>query len=156
MTDYVTFTAAGQLFGLSLDRVRDVFTVTSITRVPLAGPEIAGVLNLRGRIVTVIDLANRLQLQSSRDTVASMVIGLELGAELFGILVDSVTEVLSLPEGERESSRINLDHKLGGVSAECSASIRRFSWCLMRTGYWISAAKQLRPKLNPWVRARGP
>jgi purine-binding chemotaxis protein CheW len=117
MTDYVTFTAAGQLFGLSLDRVRDVFTVTSITRVPLAGPEIAGVLNLRGRIVTVIDLANRLQLQSSRDTVASMVIGLELGPESFGILVDSVTEVLSLPEGEREASRINLDHKLGGVSA---------------------------------------
>ena len=117
MTDYVTFTAAGQLFGLPLDRVQDVFTVTSITRVPLAGPEIAGVLNLRGRIVTVIDLANRLQLQSSRDTAARMVIGLELSAESFGILVDSVTEVLSLPEGEREASPINLDHKLGGVSA---------------------------------------
>jgi purine-binding chemotaxis protein CheW len=117
MTDYVTFTAAGQLFALPLDRVQDVFTVTNITRVPLAGPEIAGVLNLRGRIVTVIDLANRLQLQSSRDTAARMVIGLELGAESFGILVDSVTEVLSLPEGEREASPINLDHKLGGVSA---------------------------------------
>jgi purine-binding chemotaxis protein CheW len=84
--------------------------------VPLAGSEIAGVLNLRGRIVTVIDLANRLQLQSSRDTVANTVIGIELGAESFGILVDSVTEVLSLPEGEREASPINLDHKLGGVS----------------------------------------
>lgn len=116
MTDFVTFTAAGQLFGLPLERVQDVFTVTNITRVPLAGPEIAGVLNLRGRIVTVIDLANRLQLQSSGDTVASMVIGLELGVESFGILVDSVTEVLSLPEG-REASPINLDHKLGGVSA---------------------------------------
>ena len=47
MTDYVTFTVAGQLFGLPLDRVQDVLTVTSITRVPLAGSEIAGVLNLR-------------------------------------------------------------------------------------------------------------
>src|SRR5437660_9998378 len=115
MTDYVTFAAAGQLFGLPLDRVQDVFTVTSITRVPLAGPEIAGVLNLRGRIVTVIDLANRLQLQSSRDTVANMVVGLELGGESFGILVDSLTEVLSLPDVEREARPINLDHKLSGV-----------------------------------------
>ena len=117
MTDYVTFTVAGQLFGLPLDRVQDVFTATSITRVPLAGPEIAGVLNLRGRIVTVIDLANRLELQSSRETMASMVIGLDLGAESFGVLVDSVTEVISLPDGEREANPINLDHNLGGVSA---------------------------------------
>jgi purine-binding chemotaxis protein CheW len=117
MTDYITFIAAGELFGLPIERVQDVFTATSITRVPLAGPEIVGVLNLRGRIVTVIDLAKRLQLQSSRNTVANMAIGLELGAESFGILVDRVTEVLSLPDGEREASPINLDNKLGGVSA---------------------------------------
>jgi purine-binding chemotaxis protein CheW len=117
MTDYITFIAAGELFGLPIERVQDVFTATSITRVPLAGPEIAGVLNLRGRIVTVIDLGKRLQLQSSRNTVANMAIGLELGAESFGILVDRVTEVLSLPDGERKASPINLDNKLGGVSA---------------------------------------
>jgi len=113
----VTLTVADQLCGIPVLSVRDILGVQSITRIPLAPPEIAGSLNLRGRIVTVIDLANRLQLQSSRDTVASMVIGLELGAESFGILVDSVTEVLSLPDGEREASPINLDHKLGGVSA---------------------------------------
>src|SRR6201981_4191471 len=102
MADYVTFTTAGQLFGLPIEYVQDVFTLANITRVPLAGDEIAGVLNLRGRIVTVIDLANRLQLDVSRNAAAQMVIGIERGSESFGILVDRVGEVLSLADGDRE------------------------------------------------------
>ena len=62
LTEFVTFTTAGQLFGLPIGRVQDVFKPSQITRVPLAGPEIAGVLNLRGRIVTAIHLSNRLDL----------------------------------------------------------------------------------------------
>jgi purine-binding chemotaxis protein CheW len=112
MTDYVTFTTAGQLFGLPIEHVQDVFTLANITRVPLAGPEIAGVLNLRGRIVTVIDLANRLQLDAPRDATAPMVIGIERGAESFGILVDRVGEVLSLADGDRDPAPINLDRTL--------------------------------------------
>lgn len=83
MTDYVTFTAAGQLFGLPIEHVQDVFTLANITRIPLAGREVAGVLNLRGRIVTVIDLANRLQLDVPSDANAHMVIGIERGSESF-------------------------------------------------------------------------
>jgi purine-binding chemotaxis protein CheW len=116
MTDYVTFMAAGQLFGLPIERVQDVFTAAAITRVPLAGLEVAGVLNLRGRIVTVIDLAKRLQMKPSSTSRGSMVIGVELGAESFGILVDQVNEVLSLPDVEREPAPINLDRKLGNVA----------------------------------------
>ena len=52
----------GQLFGLPILRVQDVFKPERVTRVPLAPPEIAGVLNLRGRIVTLIDLRRRLGL----------------------------------------------------------------------------------------------
>ena len=80
MTDYVTFTTAGQLFGLPIEHVQDVFTLANITRIPLAGREVAGVLNLRGRIVTVIDLANRLQLGVPSDANAHMVIGIERGS----------------------------------------------------------------------------
>ena len=116
MTDYVTFTTAGQLFGLPIEQVQDVFTLADITRVPLASHEIAGVLNLRGRIVTVIDLANRLQLDVSKDATAHMVIGIERGAELFGILVDRVGEVLSLAEGDREPAPINLDRTLDAIA----------------------------------------
>jgi purine-binding chemotaxis protein CheW len=115
MTDYVTLTTAGQLFGLPIEHVQDVFTLANITRVPLSGAEIAGVLNLRGRIVTVIDLANRLQLDAPRDTTAPMVIGIERGAESFGILVDRVGEVLSLADGDRDPTPINLDRTATGV-----------------------------------------
>ena len=52
----------GQLFGLPIARVQDVFMPDHLTRVPLAPPEIAGVLNLRGRIVTAIDMRCRLGL----------------------------------------------------------------------------------------------
>jgi purine-binding chemotaxis protein CheW len=114
MTDYVTFTTAGQLFGLPIQNVQDVFALTNVTRVPLAGREIAGVLNLRGRIVTVIDLASRLQLEGSSD--AQMVIGIERGPESFGILVDRVGEVLSLSDRDREATPINLDPTLDATA----------------------------------------
>jgi purine-binding chemotaxis protein CheW len=116
-TDYVTFTAADQLFGLPIERVQDVFKPARMTRVPLAGSEIAGVLNLRGRIVTAIHLSNRLDLQSRPDERPPMAIGIECGAESFGLLVDGVGEVLKLPDGEREANPINLDRKLARVSA---------------------------------------
>ncbi len=117
LTEYVTFTAAEQLFGLPIERVQDVFKPSHMTRVPLAGPEFAGVLNLRGRIVTAIHLSNRLDLQAHADAAAQMAIGIEHGNELFGLLVDAVGEVLELPDGERQSNPINLDRKLARVSA---------------------------------------
>ena len=116
-TDYVTFTAAGQLFGLPIERVQDVFKPARMTRVPLAGSEIAGGLNLRGRIVTAIHLSNRLDLQSRPDERPPMAIGIECGVESFGLLVDGVGEVLKLPDGDREANPINLDRKLARVSA---------------------------------------
>jgi purine-binding chemotaxis protein CheW len=114
--DYVTFTTAGQMFGLPIERVQDVFKPANITRVPLAGPEIGGVLNLRGRIVTTINLARRLGLESRVQGSAPMAIGIESDAESFGLLVDVVGEVLKLPEGDREANPINLDRKLARVS----------------------------------------
>jgi chemotaxis signal transduction protein len=116
MTDYITFTTAGQLFGLPIEHVLDVFTLANITRVPLASRQIAGVLNLRGRIVTVIDLAHRLQLDVPKDATANMVIGIERGAESFGILVDRVGEVLSLADDDREPAPINLDRTLDATA----------------------------------------
>jgi purine-binding chemotaxis protein CheW len=115
--DYVTFTAAGQMFGLPIERVQDVFKPANITRVPLAGPEIGGVLNLRGRIVTAINLATRLGLESPVQGSAPMAIGIESGGESFGLLVDAVAEVLKLPETERETNPVNLDRKLARVAA---------------------------------------
>src|ERR1700677_1175035 len=120
LSDYVTFSAAEQMFGLPIERVQDVFKPSRITRVPLAGPEIAGVLNLRGRIVTAIHLSNRLDLESrdleSRGQTA-MDIGIEAGAESFGLLVETVGEVLKLVDSDREPNPINLDRNLARVSS---------------------------------------
>jgi purine-binding chemotaxis protein CheW len=122
LTEYVTFTTGGQLLGLPIERVQDVFKPSNITRVPLAGTEIAGVLNLRGRIVTAIHLSARLDLASggkaaAPKTSAAMAIGIEFESESFGLLVDSVGEVLKLADGDREPNPINLDRKLARVSS---------------------------------------
>src|SRR5216683_7248597 len=60
--DFVSVVIGGQLFGIPVLQVRDVLASQRITRVPLAPPEVAGSLNLRGRIVTAIDLRTRLGL----------------------------------------------------------------------------------------------
>jgi purine-binding chemotaxis protein CheW len=117
LSEYVTFTTAGQLFGLPIEGVQDVFKPSSITRVPLAGAEIAGVLNLRGRIVTAIELRSRLGLGQRENDSVPMAIGIESKGESFGLLVDAVGEVLKLADSEREPNPINLDRNLGRVSA---------------------------------------
>jgi purine-binding chemotaxis protein CheW len=116
-TEFVTFTIAGQMFGLPIARVQDVFKPARITRVPLAGAEIAGVLNLRGRIVTAIDMRHRLEVKRREAGDALMAIGIEAKGESFGLLVDAVGEVLKLPEADREPNPINLDRKLAALSA---------------------------------------
>ena len=120
LAEYVTFTSGGQIFGLPIERVQDVFRLANITRVPLAGSEIAGVLNLRGRIVTAIHLCDRLGLQSAGKPAtgaAPMAIGIEMGVESFGLVVDTVGEVLKLPAAGLEPNPINLDRNLARLSS---------------------------------------
>jgi purine-binding chemotaxis protein CheW len=117
LKEYVTATIGGQLFGLPIQQVQDVFMPERLTRVPLAPPEIAGVLNLRGRIVTLIDMRDRLGLQPRTDEGQAMAIGVEAGGESYGLLIDSVGEVLKLDDAGREPNPINLDPRLARVSA---------------------------------------
>lgn len=116
-TEFVTFTIAGQMFGLPIAGVQDVFKPARITPVPLAGADIAGVLNLRGRIVTAIDTRQRLEVKQREAGAAPMAIGIEAKGESFGLLVDAIGEVLKLPAADREPNPINLDRKLAALSA---------------------------------------
>ena len=117
LTEYVTAMVGGQLFGLPIVRVQDVFIPERLTRVPLAPPEIAGVLNLRGRIVTLIDLRSRFGLGKAGDGDSSMAIGVESRAESYGLLIESVGEVLKLDDAAREPNPINMDARLARMSA---------------------------------------
>jgi purine-binding chemotaxis protein CheW len=119
MAEYVTAVIGGQLFGLPISRVQDVFMPERLTRVPLASIEIAGVLNLRGRIVTVIDMRARLGLPKAGDGRPPMAVGVDLRGESYGLLIDQIGEVLRLPDESREENPVNLDPRMaklaGGV-----------------------------------------
>jgi purine-binding chemotaxis protein CheW len=117
VNEYVTATVAGQLFGLPILRVQDVFVPERLTRVPLAPPEIAGVLNLRGRIVTLIDMCRRLELPRTTIEAQPMAIGVESHGESYALLIDTIGEVLKLDDQAREANPINLDPRLARVSS---------------------------------------
>lgn len=106
---FVTARIGGQLFGLSIAAVNEVFVPEGITRVPLAAPEIEGVLNLRGRIVTMIDLRRLLHLAS--EAPASMAVGIESQGDAFGLMIDDVGDVLMLADAERDPNPSNLDEE---------------------------------------------
>ena len=116
--EFVTFRIAGQLFGVSVAEIQDVFRPAGMTPVPLAGSEIAGVLNLRGRIVTAIDARARLGLPRSTKSRTSqlLAIGVERGGESFGLVVDEIGEVVRLQESDLEQNPVNLDATWSGVS----------------------------------------
>lgn len=116
VAEYVTVLIGGQLFGLPISRVQDVFMPDRLTRVPLAHPDIAGVLNLRGRIVTAIDMRIRLGIARERDAKPAMAVGIESRGESYGLLIDSVGEVLKLSPDSREQNPINLDPRWARVS----------------------------------------
>jgi purine-binding chemotaxis protein CheW len=115
--EFVTVLITDQLFGLPISRVQDVFMPVNMTRVPLSLPEIAGVLNLRGRIVTSIDMRCRLGLPKKQDDRPAMAVGIEYKGESYGLLIDSVGEVLKLDESTREPNPVNLDTRLARISA---------------------------------------
>jgi len=116
LKEYVTATVGGQLFGLPILRVQDVFKPERVTRVPLAPAEIAGVLNLRGRIVTLVDLRTRLDLPPAGDKQPQMAIGVEWRGESYGLLIDSIGEVLRLEDDAREPNPVNLDDGLARMT----------------------------------------
>lgn len=105
----VTLTVADQLCGIPVLAVRDILGEQAITRIPLAPPEIAGSLNLRGRIVTAIDLRRRLRLPPAAAGQARMSVVAEQGGELYALLVDQVSEVLSLDASQFERNPPTLE-----------------------------------------------
>lgn len=109
--EFVTFVIAGQLFGIPVLQVQDVLSTYKITRIPLAPPEIVGSLNLRGRVVTAIDVRLRLGLPPREEGENHMSIVAECEGELYSLMVDSVGEVLALSQEGYERNPPTLDPK---------------------------------------------
>jgi purine-binding chemotaxis protein CheW len=114
--DFLTMTVGGQLFGIPVLQVQDVLGEQKVTRVPLAPPEIAGSLNLRGRIVTAINLRRRLALPEPEKKLKTMSVVVDYHGELYSLIVDGVGEVLSLPDADFEKTPPTLDKVWRDVS----------------------------------------
>jgi purine-binding chemotaxis protein CheW len=99
VSEYVTAVIGGQLFGLPISRVQDVFMPERLTRVPLSSAEIGVPKNDEGK--------------------PPMAVGVDLRGESYGLLIDQIGEVLRLPDDGREENPVNLDPRMakfaGGV-----------------------------------------
>lgn len=117
--EYVTLRLDGQLLGIPVLQVHDVLKAQNMTPVPIAPDWIAGLINLRGRIVTCVDLRARLGLPPAGkdESVSGMSVVVEQGGEPYSLLIDRVGDVLNLSMDTYERNPITLESTWANVSA---------------------------------------
>ncbi|MGB9672731.1 MAG: chemotaxis protein CheW [Anaerolineales bacterium] len=93
----VVFNLAEEAFGLPIDRVESIIKTQAITVVPHARPYVVGVTNLRGTVLPVIDLRRRFDMPSGKEDEQQRIVVVNFRDEKIGLLVDSVSQVLSVP-----------------------------------------------------------
>lgn len=113
----LTFYLDQQIFGIPVKYIKDIFKSTEITRVPLAPSEVAGVVNLRGHIVTAIDLRHKLCIPPLNEEVnTTMNVAVDIGEEMYSFIVDSVADVAMFSKKDFENNPSTLDEKLKDLS----------------------------------------
>jgi len=105
----LTFKIDKHLFGVHVLNVRDIFVADKVTPVPLANPEIKGLINLRGRIVTSISLRKKLGFPDLGEELKQMNIAVEHEGEVYSLLVDKVGDVMNLAQDTFEKKPQVLD-----------------------------------------------
>lgn len=99
-----------------IDRVDDVFVLPPLTRVPLASPEVAGLLNLRGKVVTAICLRRKLGLDGRSHAARPMAVGVSRDGESYALIVDDVGDVTELDPDAAEAVPVHLDGRWGRLA----------------------------------------
>jgi purine-binding chemotaxis protein CheW len=107
--EFVTLRLGAQLFGIAVSAVQDVMHAPKIAPVPLAPEVIAGVINVRGRIVTAFDMRRRMRLGPNPDPASMMLVVIHYEHDLFALMVDAVGDVLALPMNQFEKVPANID-----------------------------------------------
>ena len=90
----VSFHLGGETYGIEIKKIREIILVGKITRIPESPPSIKGLINLRNRVIPVIDLRARFGLAEEEFTSDSRIMVLSVGDQTLGIIVDAVSEVL--------------------------------------------------------------
>ena len=114
--DFLTIYISGQLFGIPVLQVQDVLGDLEVSKIPLAPPEVDGSLNLRGRIVTSINVRRCLGLDNRTSGKSMMSVVVEHENELYSLTIDEVGDVIGLKEEDYERNPVTLDAKWRGLS----------------------------------------
>ncbi|MBK5276866.1 MAG: chemotaxis protein CheW [Desulfuromonadales bacterium] len=108
----VTFNLLEEEFGVEISSVQEIIRAANITPVPGAPSHVRGVINLRGKIIPVVDLRRRFSLPEAENSENQRIVVVEFGPKRIGMLVDSVSQVIKVPLGvveEMPEEAINVD-----------------------------------------------
>ncbi len=95
---YFTVFVGGDIFGLSVQETQTIFRITSVTAIPNGPPDIVGLVNLRGKVVTAVSLRQRMRMPEQEGDKNALAIGIECKGEHFALIVDEVGDVISLSD----------------------------------------------------------
>lgn len=115
----VAFNLGDEEFGVDIMQVQEIIRMQEVTRIPQAPDFVKGVINIRGKIIVVVSLDKCLGLESKETDEHSRIIVVEVGGSVVGMVVDSVSEILSIQESSIEpapdiiASKINADYLKG-------------------------------------------
>ena len=101
---FLTFILGNEVYGIEILKVREIIGLMDITTVPQTPDYMKGVINLRGKVIPVIDLRLKFSLPEEEHTQETCVIVVEVNNTSIGIIVDSVSEVLDIKSGEMEEA----------------------------------------------------
>ncbi|ATW25642.1 chemotaxis protein CheW [Candidatus Formimonas warabiya] len=110
---FVLFKMVGELYGINITCVSEIIRMQQVTKIPKTPDFVEGIINLRGRIIPVIDLKKQLDLGGVEQTNDTRIIVVSIDQETVGLIVEEVTEVLTLPSESIEhissmETKINL------------------------------------------------
>ena len=104
-----TFRVSNLLLGVNIDVVQEINRQLDVTEVPHAPDTVLGVINLRGEVVTVVDIRTLLGMEKQEISDSCRCVVIHSQDELIGVLVDSVADILSVPHNEIEPAPANID-----------------------------------------------
>ncbi len=98
----VSFNIGSEEFGVDILKVQEINRMVEITKVPQAPHYVEGVINLRGKVIPIIDLCKRFNLELKEYDKNTRIVVVDIGGNIMGMVVDSVSEVLRLPSSTIE------------------------------------------------------
>ena len=103
LLELVSFKIGNEEFGVDISNVKEIIKMLQITKVPNSPDFVEGVINLRGRVIPVIDLRSKLQIEKKKEDKDTRIIVVELNDNTVGFIVDAVKEVLRIPASITEA-----------------------------------------------------